>query len=73
MRHSLSFDNRSDAEQAQAKITESVLGVKDCQIQQGDQAGTIELVFSTSDPLPDWMQRFLVRSCRPDSFTFNQP
>ncbi len=67
MRHELVFSNRADAEKAQAKITESVLGAKDVQV-QSDQAGTIELVFSTDDPLEGWVQRYIIRVTKPAAY-----
>ncbi len=73
MKHSLFFNNRSDAEQAVARINATVLGVKGCQIQQSGQAGTVEVYFRTDSPLEGWVQRYIVRVTKPAAYDFNQP
>ncbi len=71
MRHSLFFSTIADAEKAQAKITETVLGLVDSYQTNDGESGTIEARFFTDGRLPDWAQRFLIRATRPKSYDFN--
>ena len=72
MRHSLFFGALADADKAQAKITESVLGLTDSYQTNDGQSGTIELRFFTDSALDDWMQRYIVRVTRPNAYAFNR-
>lgn len=72
MRHSLFFSTIVDAEKAEAKITETVLGLVDSYQTNDGQSGTIEVRFFTDGPLADWSQRFLIRATRPKSYDFNR-
>jgi len=72
MRHSLFFSTIANAEKAQAKITETVLGLVDSYQTNDGESGTVEVRFFTDSALDDWMQRYIVRATRPTTYSFNR-
>ncbi len=71
MRHSLFFGTVADADKAQQKITESLIGLIDSYQSNDGESGTIEVRFFTDGPLDDWIARYLVRVTRPDTYALN--
>ncbi len=71
MRHSLFFSTIADAEKAEAKITETVLGLVDSYQTNNGESRDVELRFFTDAALEDWMQRYIIRVTKPKSHDFN--
>ncbi len=72
VRHSLFFSTIADAEKAQAKINETVIGLVDSYQTNDGESRDVELRFFTDAALEDWMQRFLIQVTRPKSYDFNR-